>query len=235
VPVAEMPGEPGQMRQVVAANLAQGRLAAADEACVQLTRTVAGLTAHHRLHGVEMRLWVEALAGRWEEVARLAPSIVAAVEENEATPCPGNASALLLLAVARTREGDAAEARRLEVRAGEMGWEGYHEVDASGLYLALARNDVDELRRRLDAEDVNAVGAWGYDSAAAFFDGLVVLGDRERIEAEAPAWLKPGYVEPFALRALGIARGDATLTRQAAERFDAIGLHSRANEAAAAV
>jgi hypothetical protein len=223
------------LMQAVAVNLAQGRLAAADDACIQLTRTVAGLTAHHRLHGVEVRLWVEALADRWEEVGRLAPRIVAAVEANAATPCPGNASALVLLAVARTRDGDAAEARRLEVWADAMGWEGYHEVEASGLYLALARNDVAELRRRVHTEDVSALGALGYDTAAVLFDGLVVLGDRERIEAAAPAWLGPGYVEPFALRALGIARGDAGLTQRAAARFDAIGLHARAAEAAGAV
>jgi hypothetical protein len=37
--------------------------------------------------------------------------------------------------------------------------------------------------------------------------------------------LKPNsYLEPFALRALGYARGDVGLIRQAIERFDAMGL-----------
>jgi len=35
---------------------------------------------------------------------------------------------------------------------------------------------------------------------ATFLDALVALGDRGRIEAEAPKWLSPGiYAEPFAI------------------------------------
>ena len=51
-----------------------------------------------------------------------------------------------------------------------------------------------------------------FDCAASLFDGLVAIGDHPRIESTAPAWLIPGtYVEPFALRALGVARADRQL------------------------
>jgi hypothetical protein len=45
------------------------------------------------------------------------------------------------------------------------------------------------------------------------------------VEQEAARWGKAGtYVEPFALRALGVVRGDAALLARAIERFDALGL-----------
>jgi len=45
------------------------------------------------------------------------------------------------------------------------------------------------------------------------------------VEAEAPAFLKPGtYLEPFVLRALGLARGDSDLLARATERFEAMKL-----------
>jgi hypothetical protein len=59
----------------------------------------------------------------------------------------------------------------------------------------------------------------------------VALGDHERIEAEAPKWLQAGtFGEPFALRALGIARGDRALLMQALERFEAMGLSWHAEQ-----
>jgi hypothetical protein len=45
------------------------------------------------------------------------------------------------------------------------------------------------------------------------------------VEAEAPPLVRAGaYVEPFALRALGIVRGDEELLARADERFAAMGL-----------
>jgi hypothetical protein len=45
------------------------------------------------------------------------------------------------------------------------------------------------------------------------------------VEAEAPRLLEPNtYLEPFALRALGVAREDARLIERAAVRFEAFGL-----------
>jgi hypothetical protein len=54
---------------------------------------------------------------------------------------------------------------------------------------------------------------------------LVAHGDRARIEVEAPAWLIPrSYVEPFALRALGVTRQDSRLLRESVDRFAAMDL-----------
>jgi hypothetical protein len=60
---------------------------------------------------------------------------------------------------------------------------------------------------------------------STFLDALTALGDRDRIEAEAPKWLQQGsFNEPFALRALGVVRGDRALLTQALERFEAMDL-----------
>jgi hypothetical protein len=56
-------------------------------------------------------------------------------------------------------------------------------------------------------------------------DALVALGESGAIEREAPLFAQPGmYTEPFALRALGAARGDDELLGRAHERFAALGL-----------
>ena len=60
---------------------------------------------------------------------------------------------------------------------------------------------------------------------AAHLDGLASLGAGERIEDEASRALRPGtYLEPFALRALGVVRNDQALIEQAADRFENFGL-----------
>jgi hypothetical protein len=62
-------------------------------------------------------------------------------------------------------------------------------------------------------------------SMAAHLDGLAALGDRERVERYAsPVLQSETYLEPFALRALGIVRQDDALVGQAAERFEDLGL-----------
>ena len=72
---------------------------------------------------------------------------------------------------------------------------------------------------------------WDWEPASTFLDALAALVDRERIEAEAPKWLQPGtFSEAFALRALGIARDDRALLRQALARFEAMGLSWHAGQ-----
>jgi pimeloyl-ACP methyl ester carboxylesterase len=64
-------------------------------------------------------------------------------------------------------------------------------------------------------------GPPGYTGADLLADAVAVL---EAEEAATPL-LQPGmYLEPFALRTLGIARSDRTLTEQAVERFETMGL-----------
>ena len=60
---------------------------------------------------------------------------------------------------------------------------------------------------------------------------IVTLRDHQAIEKVAPRWLRPGtYAEPFAIRALGFARGDGQLLDEASSRFETIGLGWRAEE-----
>lgn len=62
-------------------------------------------------------------------------------------------------------------------------------------------------------------------------DGLVRLGDHARIQKLAPEWLIPDtYIEPFALRALGSARGDDAMIEQAVARFEGMGLEWHAEQ-----
>jgi hypothetical protein len=192
---------------------------------------VEGLTAHHRVHGMHMRLRVETLAGRWDAVRPLTSAAERAVEANATTPCTGNAGALLCCAIASAQFGDSAEARRLKGHADAIAIEGETELETLFLWLALVQHDLGELRRLADTSGPVAFAPWEFDRAAALLDALVALGDHARIESDAPAWLRPGtYIEPFALRALGVTRQDEQLVGQAATRFAAMDLHWQAAE-----
>jgi hypothetical protein len=62
-------------------------------------------------------------------------------------------------------------------------------------------------------------------AAAAPLDALAALKERSLVERDAPPLLRPGiYLQPFALRALGLVREDEALIEQAVDRFEAIGL-----------
>jgi hypothetical protein len=200
-----------------------GNLASAERAARLHVELAEGLTPHHRLHGAALRTAVEAFRGDWDRVRALTPIAERAVDDNLAaeTPCPQNVTTLLHSAAASAYAGDAGEARRLEARADAIGMEGYRFwFDAPRIRLALARGDVAALER-LVADDP----AVAHEGGAAFLDALVALGDRERIEEHAPRLIAPGtYVEPFALRALGVARDEPGLIRQALERFEAMAL-----------
>jgi class 3 adenylate cyclase len=61
--------------------------------------------------------------------------------------------------------------------------------------------------------------------AAVRLDALAAARDRDRLEREAPRFMRPGmYMEPFALRALGIVREDDDLIRLALDRFEVMRL-----------
>jgi hypothetical protein len=189
-----------------------------------------GLTPHHRLHGAACQTLVEAFRGQWGSVRRLTSAAEQAVDANlaAATPCPQNVSTLLHCAGASVYGGNEVEGRRLEAKADAIRMEGYRNwFEPPRIRLALARNDLAELERLVALEPMEPFFIW----EATFLDALVALGDRGRIEAEAPKWLRPGiYAEPFALRALGVARGDAQLLERAAARFVDMGLEWHASE-----
>ena len=188
-------------------------------------QVVEPLTPHHRLHGVSVLLEVEELAGDWDTILGVADRTTATVEENLDTPCIRNARCLLVTALAAAEKGDADGADALEDRANEVLLEGYDFVlGAPRARLALARGDVDEALRHLPADEPLRVG-FALASAAARFDALAAAGERTTLEREAPRFLQPGtYVEPFALRALGIVREDEYLIGRAAARFDELRL-----------
>jgi len=211
-------------------NLETGRLSQARELSLRLQEMVAGLTPHHRLHGVAVRIDVEAWAGYWETVRELTPSVEQVVEANKATPCPANATSLLYCAAAHVGVSRD-EVQRLEAQADAHRLEGFESHHQMGdLRLALARSDSGALRRLVDSLDTRVFASIRRDPAA-YLDALLVLGEDERIEAEAPELARPGtYVEPFALRALGLVRRDSDAIRQAVARFEAMGLDRHAAE-----
>jgi hypothetical protein len=154
------------------------------------------------------------------------------VEANADTPCAFNVGSLLNAALASAYLGGDAESERLEAKADAIGMEGYRMwLAPPRIRLAIARNDLGELRRLVDAITPSDLQPWTYEMPAAMFDALIALDDREAIEADAPKWLRPKtYAEPFALRALGFAGADETMLTDAAARFEGMGLDWFAEE-----
>jgi hypothetical protein len=105
--------------------------------------------------------------------------------------------------------------------------------------LALVRGDLVGVRRMLAQTETSQrtlIRSTKLAPVAARLDALAALRERERLETEAPRWLQPDtYLEPFALRALGVVRDDRVLVERAAACFDALGLnwHSAQTRAAA--
>ena len=214
--------------------IALARLPEAAAACGRLEALVQGLTPHHRLHAVYCRLMVETVFGHWDRVRELTQMVEHTVKANEAAPCTGNAATLLFCAVASERTGDEAESIRLENEAATQTLEGQRSYYlAYWLRLMLARADLPGLERLVATIDLDhlAEGPYRYDQPPAVLDALVMLRDHESIERVAPGWLRhETYAEPFALRALGIARVDAELLDRASTTFRSIGLGWRADE-----
>jgi class 3 adenylate cyclase len=206
--------------------LRAGDLGAAAAASAQAAGIAAGLTPHHRVHGTGWQLILASVTGRWDEVRARAAEAEQMVDANlaAATPCCLDVSILLNCATGRAQAGDEDEAHRLEAKANGLGMEGgrWYEgwFEPPRIRLALVRHQISQL-----AELAPPELDWDFEPASTFLDALAALGDRERIEAQAPNWLQAGtFAEPFALRALGVARDDPALLRQALERFEAMEL-----------
>jgi class 3 adenylate cyclase len=236
--VAFLPGLPNPdvcstaLMSAVFVYLKSGYLGTAARASAQATETAAGLTPHHRVHAVGWQLILASVTGRWDEVRALAAEAEHVVDANlaAATPCCLDVSTLLNCATGSAQAGDEDEARRLEAKANGLGMEGgrWYQgwFEPPKIRLALARHQTGELAE-LAAADFD----WEWEPVSTFLDALAALGDHERIEAEAPEWLQEGtFAEPFALRALGIARGDRALLRRALERFEAMGISWHAEQ-----
>ncbi|HEX2194615.1 MAG TPA: hypothetical protein VHK63_06645 [Candidatus Limnocylindria bacterium] len=217
-----------------------GRIAQARAGVVTLEDTVAGLTPHHRVHGLGTRVRLHAAIGEWEAVRALTPQAEEWIELNLATPCPFNVGSMLLAASAMTYGSDRAEADRLVAKAESIGMVGYEEfMTPRWLLLAIAQRNQAVLRRTVDSITADSLTAGAWDLVAVWLDALSELGDRDRIEAEAPKWIRPdGYAAAFAVKALGVARRDPGLLKEAAKRFESMGITwhaARAREASAHV
>jgi class 3 adenylate cyclase len=211
--------------------IAATRFADARAAVEALADEAQGLTPHHRLHAAGQRVDLEAVCGAWERVREITARTEAAVEANLATPCPLNIASLFSCALGAAVLGEEPEARRLEEAAYATGMRGYgFATDFTRIGLALVRRDLAGAAEIVERLEPNQLEAWSVRTRAALFDALAAFDDRQRIEADAREWIeRPGYVQPFALRALGLAREDDALVEQAAETFDALGLawHAR--------
>jgi hypothetical protein len=211
---------------VITPTVAVGRITEARRLAEENDELVAGLTPHHRLHGIACVTEVEELAGNWERIRELETRTEMMVAENRATPCVRNERSLLLLAAAAEILGD--RDRSLELEAAAEGPQTIGLGMTFGgprLRLALARQDVHVLKELLAGQDWYSRQNWFLlPGAAARLDALAVVGSEVAIRAEAlPA--RDGYLEPFMLRALGFTRDDDDLIAQADERFRALGLY----------
>ena len=206
-----------------------GRFREARRLATAQDEIASALTAHHRMHAVAIDAEVEELLGCWHVVRGLQERIERAVDDNRATPCVRNARSLLVCALANEQLGDPETARRLEDAAHEQWMEGYgFTLETPRMRLALARGDLAEVERLLALPDTQHGwhrGWFVFADLTARLDALAALGLRERVEAEAPRYLKRrSYVEPFALRALGRVREDDALVERALARFEQLGL-----------
>jgi hypothetical protein len=190
------------------------------------------LTPHHRVHAVGFRLGLEELAGAWPIVRGLTGDAERVVAANLATPCVLNPRSLLSCAIACAYLGDEQESQRLEAAANELGMEGYSVMSLGRLRLALARGDLATAGRIVATESAGLhTPIASLMSIATLLDALAALRDRASAEAKAPRYLQPNtYLEPFALRALGVVREDEELISRAIDRFDAMQLDWHAGQ-----
>ena len=132
-----------------------------------------------------------------------------------------------MCAAAAAERGDERSARGLERHALDLMPEGWPVArEPAALRLALAVGDGERVRRHLH-EDPGA-DSWDVDYGAARLDALAAIGDAERVEEEAQRALElGGYVEPFALRALGRVRSDEVATASGRALFSARPLPTR--------
>ena len=218
----------------VPVRIAVGRFAEARSLAREYVEIASELTAHHQLHGVALLVEIEELAGEWDAIRALEADVKRAVAANLATPCVRNARSLLVCALARERLGDRTGSVELEAAAAHLA------PHAPGARLALPKIGIalarGELTRAAELLD-EPVGAGASDTwllapwLATRVQVLAALGDAVMVEQETAQLLRPAtYVEPFALRALGMVRRDASILERAAASFDRMGLESFARE-----
>jgi hypothetical protein len=155
-----------------------------------------------------------------------------AVEQNHDTPCVRNSRSVLLCALARELRGDHDRSAELEAHADKLHLEGHGVATTTPrARLAIAHGELDLLEELFADDAWRTRQSWFIlPAAAARLDVLAIVGTAADIEA---AFAPPrSYLEPFALRALGLARSDDTLLSHADERFRALALDWHAGQTA---
>ncbi|TML27919.1 MAG: hypothetical protein E6G26_07890 [Actinobacteria bacterium] len=211
---------------------AVGRLGEARRLGDELVEIVAELTPHHRLHGAANLIEIDELSGTWSAIVAREDATVAAVEANRDTPCVRNPRSLLVCAIAREVAGDRERSRELEALAAEFQAEGHGGAVATPrARLAIVRGELEVIQELLLDDFWLRRQTWfALPAAAARLDALAVLGKAADIAAAfAP---RRSYVEPFAVRALGVAKSDEALLAQADGAFRALGLDWHADQTA---
>ena len=212
--------------------LRAGRFRDARRFAAEFDRLVTSIgEPHGEVHAVALHALLASVMCRWTDLADLAGRAEVAASANEDFPCQFNWRTLLVCAMGHVQLGHDDEARRLEAKGRATAIvAGPAAREPSLLRLALYRGRHGEAREILENLPPTR-GPWAVDTAAARLDALALLGERQRAELEAVPYLgEPSYTEPFALRATGLVRGDASLLDKAASRFRTMGLGWRAEE-----
>jgi class 3 adenylate cyclase/tetratricopeptide (TPR) repeat protein len=209
------------------AEIALGRLDAAEAEAFRHDAVATRLSPHHAVHVLDNLLTLDEARGRWDRLYQRRGRTEQTVAANADTPCVSNPRSLLACAVAAAALGMGEEADRLESETAALGFEGYALwLDALRARLVMIRGDLDQLTPLLPESEKWRWPTWNYVSGVSTrLDAFVALGRAAEVEEDAVRHAQPGtYLEPFALRTLGAIRGDRTLVARAGERFDALGL-----------
>jgi hypothetical protein len=214
--------------------VAVGRFDDARAAVVEHTKLSRSLSPHHRLHSVSLEIELDEGLGRWDAIVEATGALADAMVENRATYCMRHARGLFVCAVAHAVAGAQDRADELEREGTGLSGEGHDFLFVGPrIRLALVRGDVAEAHRLAD-QPLRRTWVFGPSTVAAKLDALAAARDTERVEPLAEVLIRePSYVEPFALRALGIVRRDDGLLARADERFAALGLGWHAAQGAA--
>jgi len=213
------------------AHLRAGRIGDVRRLADAQGRIAPSIGPHDEVHALAHQTLLESVLGRWDVLAEVAARAEAKAAANAEFPCQFNWRTLIVCALGAAHLDRSDEVERL-VQLGHEGAVvvGPVEREPALLRLALLRGDLEEAERILELLPA-VIDPWGLDSAAARLDALTALGETKQVEVEAAPFLEgESYTRPFALRALGIVRGDPSLVDQAVACFEAIGLEWRAAE-----
>ena len=210
------------------AELALGNLEDAERHAFRHDAIARRLTPHHQVHAIANLLILDEAAGRWDRLHERVERTERAVAANADTPCVFNARSLLACAAACAAVGLDDQARRLEAEELALGFEGWaYHLDPLRARLAIIRGDVNAVEALLDGSEKWSWKIYDFVNCVAVrLDALVAVGQAAEAVEDAERYDLPGtYLEPFALRALGVARNDSALIARGQERFEALGLN----------